>query len=275
MSHLYAGPGYGSTWVPEVDGEVLVLFAHGDMRWPFVIGCLYSPVDQPPESRSDSSDVRTLLTPNGSEIRFDETNQVVTLKTKSGASVELDEQSGELTLEATSKITLEGRRHLDRGLRIRDGQGIDHRSQLTQTTQRREGTDMGAPAARLNDSVLGADTHIVMVPSRHRHCPHSDPRSRVLGHVDVRRVTGRPHRGSRGGRRRNGGHEQPAARANAPRTSFQSPPSNRGKVSQGSSTVTINGKAAARVGDSVRTCNDPTDLDTSAIVSGAAAVTIG
>jgi phage baseplate assembly protein V len=106
VSHLYAGPGYGSTWVPEVDGEVLVLFAHGDMRWPFVIGCLYNPVDQPPESRSDSSDVRTLLTPNGSELRFDETNQVVTLKTQSGASVELDEQSGELTLEATSKITL-------------------------------------------------------------------------------------------------------------------------------------------------------------------------
>jgi phage baseplate assembly protein V len=106
VSHFYAGPGYGSTWVPEVDGEVLVLFAHGDMRWPFVVGCLYGPVDEPPESRSDASDVRTLLTPNGSEIRFDETNEVVTLKTKSGASVELDEQSGELTLEATSKITL-------------------------------------------------------------------------------------------------------------------------------------------------------------------------
>jgi phage baseplate assembly protein V len=106
VSHLYAGPGYGDTWVPEVDGEVLVLFAHGDLRWPFVVGCLYNPVDEPPESRSDSSDVRTLVTPNGSELRFDETNQVITLKTNSGASVELDEQSGELTLEATSKITL-------------------------------------------------------------------------------------------------------------------------------------------------------------------------
>jgi uncharacterized Zn-binding protein involved in type VI secretion len=60
-----------------------------------------------------------------------------------------------------------------------------------------------------------------------------------------------------------------------PGVSFQSPPSNRGTVSQGSSTVTINSKAAARLGDPVRTCNDPTDLDTSAIVSGAARVTIG
>jgi uncharacterized protein involved in type VI secretion and phage assembly len=106
VSHFYAGPGCGSTWVPEVDSEVLVLFAHGDMRFPFVIGCLYNPVDEPPESRSDSSDVRTLVTPNGSELRFDETNQVITLKTSSGASVELDELSGELTLEATSKISL-------------------------------------------------------------------------------------------------------------------------------------------------------------------------
>ena len=106
VSHFYAGPDCGSTWVPEVDSEVLVLFAHGDMRWPYVVGCLYNPIDEPPESRSDSSDVRTIVTPNGSELRFDETNQVVTLKTNSGASVELDEQSGEITLEATSKITL-------------------------------------------------------------------------------------------------------------------------------------------------------------------------
>ncbi len=55
IAQMYAGDGYGSTWVPEVDGEVLVLFAHGDMRWPFVVGCLYNPVDRPPESRTSSA----------------------------------------------------------------------------------------------------------------------------------------------------------------------------------------------------------------------------
>jgi phage baseplate assembly protein V len=106
VAHFYAGPGYGSTWVPEVDGEVLVVFAHGDMRWPYVFGALYSKVDKPPQSRTSSSDIRTLLTPSGSELSFDETNGTVTVKTSSGASVTLAESSGEITLEATSKITL-------------------------------------------------------------------------------------------------------------------------------------------------------------------------
>lgn len=106
VAHLYAGPGHGSTWVPEVDTEVLVMFAHGDMRWPYVIGSLYNPVDTPPHSRSASSDIRVLRTPKGSELSFDETEEVVLLTTASGASVRLEEKTGQLTLEATSKISL-------------------------------------------------------------------------------------------------------------------------------------------------------------------------
>ena len=85
---------------------MLVAFAHGDLRWPYVLGCLHGRVDQPPESRSSSSDVKTLRTPAGSELRFDETNGVIELKTSSGAAITLDESKGELTLRATQKITL-------------------------------------------------------------------------------------------------------------------------------------------------------------------------
>jgi len=106
VSQLYAGSGYGSTWVPEVHGEVLVAFAHGDMRWPYVIGCLHGKVDKPPVSRSASTDIRTIRTPSGSELSFDERNGVIQVKTPSGASLRLEEKSGELTLQATSKISL-------------------------------------------------------------------------------------------------------------------------------------------------------------------------
>jgi phage baseplate assembly protein V len=106
IAHLYAGPGHGSTWVPEVDSEVLVAFAHGDMRWPYVVGCLYNKVDKPPHSRSDSEDIRTLRTPSGSELSFDEKEETVTVKTSSGASVVLAEKSGEVTVTGKSKITL-------------------------------------------------------------------------------------------------------------------------------------------------------------------------
>jgi len=107
VAHMYAGPGYGSTWVPEQDGEVLVAFDHGNLRSPYVLGCLYSKVDKPPQSRSDSTDIRTLRTPAGSELTFDEQEATITLKTPKGASIVLKENEGEITLKATSKISLD------------------------------------------------------------------------------------------------------------------------------------------------------------------------
>lgn len=104
---IYAGKGYGSTWVPEKDGEVLVGFDHGNLRSPYVIGCLHGKIDTPPHSRTRSTDIRTLRTPAGSELSFDEKNGIITLKTPSGASVVLKEKQGEITLTAKSKISLE------------------------------------------------------------------------------------------------------------------------------------------------------------------------
>ena len=106
VAQLYAGDGYGSTWIPDVGGEVLVAFAHGDMRWPYVLGCLQSEVDPPPSARSASTDVKTLRTPAGSELSFDEGKGVIDLKTPSGASIRLDEQAGAITLESLQKIEL-------------------------------------------------------------------------------------------------------------------------------------------------------------------------
>jgi uncharacterized Zn-binding protein involved in type VI secretion len=52
-----------------------------------------------------------------------------------------------------------------------------------------------------------------------------------------------------------------------PGASFQAPPTNKGSVFIGSATVKIGGKAAARMGDPVKTCNDPADLPVGKIVA--------
>ena len=106
VAQPYAGPGYGWTWVPEKDTEVLIAFAHGDMRWPYVVGALYGHVDRPPDPRTATSDIRTLRTPAGSELSFDETRGEIEVKTPTGASIRLDEQSGAITIEAVSTISL-------------------------------------------------------------------------------------------------------------------------------------------------------------------------
>jgi uncharacterized Zn-binding protein involved in type VI secretion len=135
---------------------------------------------------------------------------------------------------------------------------------------------MGAKAARLTDTVTGSDTHIVMVPS-----PPGQPVPTSLpGHTFSGTLTSDASEDVTieglaaavvGTKATNSPPHLPVP----PGTSFQSPPSNSGEVSSGSSSVTIDGKAAARKDDKVRTCNDPTDADTSSITSGAAKVTIG
>jgi uncharacterized Zn-binding protein involved in type VI secretion len=48
---------------------------------------------------------------------------------------------------------------------------------------------------------------------------------------------------------------------------FQKPPSNRGTIVTGSATVRINGRMAARNGDTAMTCNDPVDAPVGTVVS--------
>lgn len=55
--------------------------------------------------------------------------------------------------------------------------------------------------------------------------------------------------------------------ATPPGTSFQKPPSNKATIKMGSSTVKINGKAAARNGDTAETCNDPSDLPAGTVIA--------
>jgi uncharacterized Zn-binding protein involved in type VI secretion len=55
---------------------------------------------------------------------------------------------------------------------------------------------------------------------------------------------------------------------------FQMPPSNRATVQTGSSSVRIEGKPAARQGDTATTCNDPADAPVGTVLA-AGTVRIG
>jgi uncharacterized Zn-binding protein involved in type VI secretion len=125
---------------------------------------------------------------------------------------------------------------------------------------------MPQPAARQGDPVTGTDIHIMLVPSPGGPVPTPMPlpfagtlTSACSPDVLINGV--------------------PAATMNSiaqnmpphlppPGTSFSKPPTNLGTVQIGSPTVQVNGKALARLGDQVRTCNDPVDAPTSAITGG-------
>lgn len=127
VAQLYAGGDFGAVFVPEVDTEVLVVFVHGDMRMPVVIGGVYNGVDKPPTSRSSSTDQKVIRTRAGHQLTFDDrsgSEQVtietagghhltlsdadsrITLATAGGNTIELDDTAGSISISATAKLTL-------------------------------------------------------------------------------------------------------------------------------------------------------------------------
>ena len=110
VAQLYAGSGYGSLWVPEVDDEVAVVFLHGDMRFPIVVGGLYNGVDKPSTFRDDSQDQKIFRTKAGHQLLFDDTpgQEGVTLETAGGHAVTLDDVSGDVSIDTSTgqSITL-------------------------------------------------------------------------------------------------------------------------------------------------------------------------
>jgi uncharacterized Zn-binding protein involved in type VI secretion len=123
---------------------------------------------------------------------------------------------------------------------------------------------MGQPAAKQGDQVVATDTHVELIspptPPSPTPVPHSfaGPLDRSLSRnvniegkpaaVQGSTATNKPAHVPQGG-------------------PFQKLPHNRGTVQLGSRTVFINGKPAARNGDKVITCNDPTDLPAGSIVA--------
>jgi len=124
---------------------------------------------------------------------------------------------------------------------------------------------MGQPAAKQDDMILATDIHIVMVPG-------TPPVPTPLPHpfvgiidgglsADVK-IMGKPAATVDSTASNNPQHIP-----TPPGTTFQNPPSNKGKIMMGSPTVKINGKMAARNGDMANTCNDPADMPVGTVVA--------
>jgi len=125
---------------------------------------------------------------------------------------------------------------------------------------------MGQPAAKEGDKITATDMHIVMVPSATGAVPTLLPHpfsGTINGNLsgDVKVM------GKKAATVDSTADNSPRHTPTPPGTSFQKPPANKGTIKTGSSSVKINGKAAARNGDTAETCNDPTDLPVGTVVA--------
>jgi len=123
---------------------------------------------------------------------------------------------------------------------------------------------MGQPAAKKGDQIIGTDTHIVMIPSPGGPVPTPLPHP-FTGQIDDAlssdvNIDGQPA-AVVGSKASNMPSHIPQG------GSFQTPPKDKAEIQMGSSSVFINGKAAARNGDTALTCNDPADAPVGTVIA--------
>lgn len=123
---------------------------------------------------------------------------------------------------------------------------------------------MGLPAAKQGDQISAVDIHIIMIPTPGGPVPTPLPHP-FMGIIDNNlspdvKIMGMP------------AATVDSIASNLPPHipqggPFQKPPTNKGNIIIGSPTVMINGKMAARNGDTAMTCNDPADLPVGKVVA--------
>jgi len=97
-----AGQSRGWFFIPEVDDEVLVVFEHGDIQRPVVLGALWNGKDKPPDSNADGSNKKRLFVSRD--------NTKITLDDDAGKIVIEDGGSAAtLTIDKANKVTLEAK----------------------------------------------------------------------------------------------------------------------------------------------------------------------
>jgi uncharacterized protein involved in type VI secretion and phage assembly len=96
-----AGANRGWFFIPEVDDEVLVMFEHGDIGRPLIVGALWNGKDKPPDSNSSGSNPKRVYASRaGSLIEFDDEGGKVTISDGGGKGVIILDKSNKITIEA-------------------------------------------------------------------------------------------------------------------------------------------------------------------------------
>ena len=123
---------------------------------------------------------------------------------------------------------------------------------------------MGQPAAKQDDQIVATDTHVIMVSSPGGPVPTPTPHP-FTGVIDDNlsddvSIDGKPA-ATQGSTATNTPEHVPQGGP------FQTTPSNQATIQNGSASVFINAKPAARNGDIAMTCNDPVDLPIGTVVA--------
>jgi uncharacterized protein involved in type VI secretion and phage assembly len=98
-----AGKNRGWFFIPEKDDEVLVIFEHGDINRPVVVGSLWNGKDKPPDKNPGGNPRRVIKSRGGNKITFDDDKNQICMEDGGGkAKITFDSGSNKITIEAAT-----------------------------------------------------------------------------------------------------------------------------------------------------------------------------
>jgi uncharacterized protein involved in type VI secretion and phage assembly len=98
---LGASKNRGWFFIPEIDDEVLVLFEHGDMDRPLVVGALWNGKDKPPDKNPGGNPRRVIKSRAGSKIIFDDDKMQIIIEDGAGnGRITFDSNNNKIIIEA-------------------------------------------------------------------------------------------------------------------------------------------------------------------------------
>jgi uncharacterized protein involved in type VI secretion and phage assembly len=98
-----AGKNRGWFFIPEIDDEVLVMFEHGDMSRPLIVGSLWNGKDKPPGSNSSGSNPKRLYKSRAGDLfELDDEGGKITISDGGGKGRIVIDKSNKITIEALS-----------------------------------------------------------------------------------------------------------------------------------------------------------------------------
>jgi uncharacterized protein involved in type VI secretion and phage assembly len=116
-----AGGGRGACFLPAPGDQVVVLFEHGDIGRPIVVGGAWSRTEAPPQAdERGENHVKVIASQAGHRVVFDDTpggERLTVVSADGGATIELDAAAGvtrlrsrgDVVIEASGAVRLHGR----------------------------------------------------------------------------------------------------------------------------------------------------------------------
>jgi uncharacterized protein involved in type VI secretion and phage assembly len=105
-----AGADRGMYFLPEVNDEVLVMFEHGQIDHPFIIGALWNGKDKPPAQNSDGkNNLRVIKSRSGHTLTLDDTagaEKITISDSQNQNTIVIDSKGKTITLTSAKDVTV-------------------------------------------------------------------------------------------------------------------------------------------------------------------------